>query len=119
MEQVSTLQACLDQGTSKESERARAAEEQADSARQAKLTAEQAQARAESELHAISSDRDVLNTNAARLQQHVEVLEEDIEKEPKRGNALLSMQLGKRLLNWKLPLTRLKRGWLQMQRSSD
>jgi len=88
LEQVSTLQARLDQGTRKESDRICLAEEQADSARQAKLTAEQARARAESELREISSDRDTLKTNVTKLEQRVETLEEDIEKERKRGNTL-------------------------------
>ena len=86
LEQVSTLQVRLDQGASKESERIRHAEAQADSARQAKLTAEQAQARVEGELREVTSDRDMFKVSAAR---RVKTLEEDVEKERERGNALL------------------------------
>lgn len=66
LEQVSTLQARLDQDTRKESDRICLAEEQADSARQAKLTAEQARAKAETELREITSDRDMLKTNVCQ-----------------------------------------------------
>lgn len=79
----------INQGASKESERIRLAEEQADSARRAKLTAEQAQARAERELRDVNSDRDTQKAEITRLERRVETLEEDIESERKRGTTLI------------------------------